>query len=89
MLPAHYSPAARVLLADDDLDIVRLLDQNPGAVVIGVGTDAVAYARHLYEWLRDADDRGADVVVALLPAPAGLGHAIRDRLVKASAGRGG
>ena len=37
-----------------------------------------------YGW-HDPDDAGATVVVAALPAPAGLGVAIEDRLRKAAA----
>ena len=37
----------------------------------------------LYARLRAADDAGVDVVVAVAPPAAGLGHAIRDRLTKA------
>ena len=50
--------------------------------------DLAAYAQSLYAALRDADDRGLDVLVAVLPPPTGLGHAIRDRLAKAAAGSG-
>jgi L-threonylcarbamoyladenylate synthase len=38
----------------------------------------------LYSSLRQADESGVDVVVALLPPAQGLGIAIRDRLRKAS-----
>jgi L-threonylcarbamoyladenylate synthase len=48
--------------------------------------DAVGYARHLYERLRAADDLGADVVLAVLPAPVGSGLAVRDRLRRAAHG---
>jgi L-threonylcarbamoyladenylate synthase len=88
MLAAHYSPAARVVLAHSNAEAHRLAEGHD-ARVIGAGVDPVTYARHLYEWLRDADDAGAELVVAVLPPAAGLGHAIRDRLVKASAGRAG
>jgi L-threonylcarbamoyladenylate synthase len=86
MLPAHYAPAARVVLARDRADADRLAT-DLGAEVIGAGADLVTYARHLYEWLRDADDRGATSIVAVLPEASGLGHAIRDRLLKAAGGR--
>ena len=49
--------------------------------------DLVDYAQHLYADLRAADDRGLDVLVAVLPAADGLGHAIRDRLAKAASPR--
>ena len=89
MLAAHYSPAARVLLARSADEARRLAGEHDGALVIGAGADSVTYARRLYEWLRDADDRGAPVVVAVLPEAAGIGHAIRDRLLKAAGGRAG
>jgi hypothetical protein len=38
----------------------------------------------MYASLRQADETGVDVVVALLPPDQGLGEAIRDRLRKAS-----
>ena len=53
-------------------------------VVVDHGGDLVAYARDLYTELHGADDRGADRIVAVLPPPVGLGHAVRDRLLKAS-----
>lgn len=90
MLASHYAPRCRVLLAVDERG-ARDLAAAAGndAVVIGVGIDAVTYAQHLYQWLRDADVAGRSTVVALMPPAEGLGHAIRDRLVKASAGRAG
>ncbi|MEY9211101.1 threonylcarbamoyl-AMP synthase [Thermobifida halotolerans] len=42
------------------------------------------YARVLYQRLRDVDAAGADVVVAVPPAPVGIGLAVRDRLLRAS-----
>jgi L-threonylcarbamoyladenylate synthase len=84
MLDSHYAPSARVLLADDRDGVDRLVDDHPGATVIGVGVDEVRYARHLYDWLRRADLDGVMTVVALLPPAAGLGHAIRDRLFRAA-----
>jgi len=53
--------------------------------VLDTTGDLVAAAQQLYAWLRDADDRGIEVVCAVLPPPIGLGHAIRDRLQKAAA----
>lgn len=93
MLASHYAPRCQVLLADDAQQAADLADDPSAAgtdpVVIGVGADAVSYAQHLYQWLRDADLAGRTAVVALMPPAEGLGHAIRDRLVKASAGRAG
>lgn len=91
MLASHYAPRCRVLLADtaDDAAEITAGASADGGIVetIGVGVDPVAYAQALYDWLREADAAGVDTVVALLPAAAGLGHAIRDRLFKAAAER--
>ena len=90
MLAAHYSPAATVVLAEDRRrgDAVRAGLERDGlrVAVLDFGDDLVAYARGLYQSLRDADAAGADRVVAILPPPRGLGHAIRDRLQKAAGG---
>ncbi len=89
MLTAHYAPRARVLLADDPGGARRLAaDAGSDGLVIGDLGNLARYARLLYAWLRAADDRGASTVVALMPPPEGLGHAIRDRLLKAAAGSG-
>ncbi|MEM9747255.1 MAG: Sua5 family C-terminal domain-containing protein, partial [Actinomycetota bacterium] len=45
------------------------------------------YARDLYSELRRADADGVETLVAVLPAPTGLGAAVRDRLAKAAAPR--
>ena len=56
----------------------------PGAEILD-DDDLPHYAHTLFARLRDADDRGVATIVAVLPPPRGLGHAIRDRLIKASA----
>ena len=48
--------------------------------------DLVVAARELYGDLRRADVDQLDALIVVLPPAAGLGHAIRDRLVKAAAG---
>jgi len=89
MLTAHYAPAATVLLVDDRAAAARAVvavERDGGrALVIDHGNDLVTYARMLYRQLRDADVEEATHVVAVLPPARGLGHAIRDRLTKASA----
>lgn len=57
------------------------------AVRLGDVGDTEGYARLLYRRLREADDSGVDVLLAALPAPSGLGRAVRDRLHKAAAPR--
>jgi L-threonylcarbamoyladenylate synthase len=70
--------------------VAMLVEQAPAALPPGVHLlspvgDSEGYARWLYQRLRDADARGLDLVVAALPARAGLGAAVRDRLARAAA----
>ncbi len=63
----------------------RIEGELPGPVVdLGAVGDPDGYARHLYERLRAADALGLDVVVAVPPAPEGIGLAVRDRLARAA-----
>jgi L-threonylcarbamoyladenylate synthase len=87
MLESHYAPSCPVLLAQSVDDVENLVTRNPGCVTVGLGVDLPTYARGLYEWLRAADREQRSAVVALMPPPEGLGHAIRDRLQKAAAQR--
>lgn len=93
MLESHYAPRCRVVLEEGapaaHAEAALLEGEGLRADVLDPGADLVAYARGLYGWLRAADDRGLDVLVVVLPPPAGLGHAIRDRLRKAAAPRSG
>ena len=88
MLASHYAPRARVVLVPDreaaDGQTAAFERAGLRVAVIDHGGDLVAYARELYAELRVADDSGADRIVAVLPPPIGLGHAVRDRLAKAS-----
>jgi L-threonylcarbamoyladenylate synthase len=85
MLTAHYQPDCSVLLADSPTHAARLIAEHPNAMLLDETDDLVRYARVLYERLREADRQGRAVVVALLPPPRGIGHAVRDRLFKAAA----
>jgi L-threonylcarbamoyladenylate synthase len=49
--------------------------------------DVAGMARELYAALRDLDASGVDVVIAALPATAGLGEAVGDRLLRAAGPR--
>jgi len=89
MLASHYAPDATVELFESPAAATVRADSlaAEGVLVDVLDTtgDLVAAAQQLYAWLRDADDRGIEVVCAVLPPPIGLGHAIRDRLQKAAA----
>lgn len=96
MLASHYAPAARVelasSLAEAEARSVLLSAQGSQVDVIDPARDLVRAAHDLYAWLRSADERNLDVLIAVMPPAVGLGHAIRDRLTKAAglgaAGRG-
>ena len=92
MLEAHYAPRCVVRLAESteqaEQIAVALRRAGVDVDVLDGSADLVDMARTLYVELRRADERALDVVVAVLPPARGLGHAIRDRLTKASAGSG-
>ena len=89
MLASHYAPACRVELVEDAVGAeqrrVALSRSGERAAVLDLTGDLVQYARDLYAELRHADECGLDALIAVLPPPGGLGHAIRDRLMKAAA----
>jgi L-threonylcarbamoyladenylate synthase len=91
MMASHYAPRAIVELFDDSEQARRragMLAADGKAVAIIDHVDNLGiYARQLYAELRAADNVAVDVIVAVLPRPSGLGHAIRDRLTKAAAPR--
>ena len=87
MLASHYAPDCRVVLVDDATQAAALLMTTPHSDILDLGDDLVAYAHELYARLRDADERGLDTLIAVVPPAHGLGHAIRDRLTKAAAPR--
>jgi L-threonylcarbamoyladenylate synthase len=57
---------------------------DPRAELVGAPADPEAYARSLYRYLRDADARSLDVVLAVPPPAVGLGAAVADRLQRAA-----
>lgn len=62
--------------------------RTPAAAHIIVAPDSMAaFARQLYEFLRQFDRHGCDAIVASLPAENGLGLAIADRLRRAAGPR--
>lgn len=87
MLASHYAPQCEVRLVDNADDALALRAGTPGARILDLTGDLVTAARQLYAELRAADDDGVKMLIAVLPAPTGLGIAIRDRLVKAAAPR--
>jgi L-threonylcarbamoyladenylate synthase len=84
MLDSHYAPRCRVVVVSTIDEAQAMASAQPGTEVLA-DDDLAHYAHSLFSRLRDADDRGVDTVVAVLPPAVGLGHAIRDRLTKAAA----
>ncbi len=91
MLTSHYAPRARVevfeTLGEATERAADLTTEGHRVDIMDTNVDVVGAAQHLYGWLRAADDRSLDVLIAVLPPPVGLGHAVRDRLRKAAATR--
>ena len=89
MLEKHYAPNCRVELVETAANAKRrqseLVSENQKVQIIDFFGDVVSYANQLYARLRQADQSGIDVVIAVIPINVGLGEAIRDRLTKASA----
>ncbi len=91
MIESHYAPRAAVELAADGRRaaerVAALRDAGRVVDVLDPGPDGAAYARHLYEWLREADARGLDVLVVVPPPDVGIGTAVNERLRKAASPR--
>lgn len=88
-LPVHYQPRARVVIAENVAEADRITDEYRRA---GRRVERLVYvdsppllAATLYSQLRQADDAGAELIVAEMPGSAGLGLAVRDRLMRAAA----
>ena len=90
-LPSHYAPSSRLEVFETKLDLERRMRdlQSRGLRVAELPStdDSVIYSRNLYASLRECDSENPDVIVALLPAAIGMGVAVRDRLIRASAAR--
>ena len=56
-----------------------------GLEVLNPPVDAQEYARVLYARLREADERGLDVLLVVAPPEEGIGAAVTDRLARAAA----
>ena len=91
MLEAHYSPKAKVLLdttskAGDGFIALANIPTPIGAIRLGAPKTIEQFARELYSSLRNGDSLGIKSVSVILPEGNGLSEAIKDRMIKASAG---
>jgi L-threonylcarbamoyladenylate synthase len=88
----HYAPRTPLVLVDgpprvrDEL-VEALRRQGRGAAEVPLPEDGPRAARELYGRLRDADAGPAEVLVASMVDPSGLGRAVNDRLFRAAHGR--
>lgn len=94
----HYAPRAKVVLVESEQALREARGERLGVMLPDkwhAAEDAVVYewgpfdepetlARRLYFGLRWLDEQGVSVIACPLPAPAGLGLAVRDRLLKAA-----
>lgn len=92
MLASHYAPSCAVTLAETS-DVAHELaaghrTRGVKVRVLNRTDDVVRAAFELYSDLRDADVHGVEVLIVVMPAAQGVGHAVRDRLIKAAAGSG-
>lgn len=89
MLLSHYKPTCRVRLVADEneaqLMIETLTTQQLPVRVLNRSDNLSQYASLLYDDLRQADADQIQTLIAVLPSKYGLGAAISDRLMKASA----
>ncbi|MEJ7764608.1 MAG: L-threonylcarbamoyladenylate synthase [Acidimicrobiales bacterium] len=98
-LASHYAPRAEVVLAATVEEAVavaaaasdrcglllpRAVEVPEAVTLLVADEDPAAYARVLYARLREADQLGLDLLVAVPPAEHGLGVAVADRLRRAA-----
>ena len=84
MLASHYAPRCTVTLVNDVAEAMTIYRANPGSRILEYVDNIPLYAASLYSQMRQADDDGIAVIIAVLPPKIGLGSAIHDRLTKAS-----
>ena len=88
----HYSPDTPLALVDGDRSLADHLcravrRRGVDTAVLDLPTDAPVAAQGLYRALRDADAYGADLLLAVVLAPEGMGRGVNDRLFRAAHGR--
>jgi L-threonylcarbamoyladenylate synthase len=84
----HYAPRTPMELFDTEKQLeARAKELRSRGKRIGTvtsSTDATVLARTLFAQLRDLDTQSLDVILCVLPAAAGIGLAVRDRLQRAA-----
>ena len=88
-LDQHYSPKAKISIGGkvclgDGFIALSKLDTPEGSVRLASPQTLEEFARSLYAAMRDADERGINRIVVILPKGDGLAIAIRDRVNRAA-----
>jgi L-threonylcarbamoyladenylate synthase len=91
MLKNHYSPKAKVVIsskayAGEGFIALSSIPTPNGALRLGSIDNTEQFARDIYELLRLGDAKGLSKISVFLPVEGNLIEAIRDRMIKASAG---
>jgi L-threonylcarbamoyladenylate synthase len=79
------APQDGLLAPQDGLLALDDVATPDGVVRLSAPADATEYARVLYAAMREADALGLARVIAVPPAPVGIGLAVSDRLARAAA----
>lgn len=89
LLPSHYAPDAAVRIAEaTELDAIAAAERARGLRVEVVRAENPEDLAHdLYRALREADARGAELILVERPKDQGIGRAVLDRLEKAAAAK--
>ena len=93
LLANHYAPKAKVRLdmpakPGEGFIAMASIRTPEGAHRLASPVDVEEFARILYEALRNGDRINLNEIKVMLPEGDGLAHAIKDRLIKSSLGRG-
>jgi L-threonylcarbamoyladenylate synthase len=91
-LENHYAPEAKVLLditpePGDGFIALADIPTPPGVIRLAEPKSDESFAYLLYAALRDGDAKGLKKIVVTQPQGDGIAIAIRDRLLRAAAGR--
>ena len=91
-LENHYAPRAQLILDQspqpgDGFIALAEIPTPPGVIRLAAPKSIEAYAHDLYAALREADLKEINRVVVAQPQGYGIAIAIRDRLMRAAAGR--
>lgn len=91
---AHYQPEARVIISDEPetedvqgLGRVLIISKNTPiypSTHIPLPEEQADIAKHIYAWLRQADNEGYDTVIIQTITDTGIGAAVMDRLRRAA-----